>query len=169
MSSRPLIDELGELRFTAGLSSRTIADLAGIARRCEFPGGEIVFREGDACRELFLVSTGHVALDMQVPPRGTVRILTVGAGEMLGWSTLIGNGHMTTSATAVDRVSAIAISGPALQSLCDKDPELGYQMMRNMAIALSRRLLATRLQLLDLFSHDALPAPLPQVQERESL
>lgn len=155
MSNRPIIEVLGELRFAAGLPPKALAELAGISQFREFSGGSILFREGAECQELFLLATGDVALEMHVPPRGTVRILTVGAGELLGWSALIGNGRMTATAIALDRVSVVAIPGPTLRSLCDADHELGYQVMRQMAAALSRRLLATRLQLLDLFSQEA--------------
>lgn len=165
MLHQPIIELLRELEFVAGLSPAALAELAAISHFREWAGGAIVFREGTECEELFLVVAGEVALDMHVPSRGAVRILTVGAGEMLGWSALIGNGRMTATATVVQPVSVIAIPGPALRSLCETNHDLGYQVMRTMAVALSRRLLATRLQLLDLFSHDVRPAPLSPAKQ----
>lgn len=155
MSCRPLVELLEELRFTAQLSPKTRADVAGISVAREFAAGSIIFREGAECHELFVLTAGHVALDMHVPARGAVRILTVGPGEMLGWSAVVSEGRMTATGTALDQVSTIAISGPRLKDLCNSDHALGYQVMRQMAVELSRRLLATRLQLIDLFSHTA--------------
>ena len=154
MSNRPILDILRELRFASGLPANVVTEIAAVSRVCEFRQESILFREGAECHDLFLVEAGHVALEMHVPARGSVRILTVGPGEMLGWSALIAEGRMTVTATALDEVSAVAIPGPTLRVRCDTDHELGYQVMRQMASALSQRLLATRLQLLDLFAHE---------------
>jgi len=64
---------------------------------------------------------------------------------------------MTATATAMDDVRAVSTSGEAILALSETDHEFGYRFMRRMAEALSRRLLATRLQLLDLFA-DTRPA-----------
>jgi hypothetical protein len=40
-------------------------------------------------------------------------------------------------------------------SLCESDPRLGYELMRRTALALSKRLSAARLQLLDVFGAEA--------------
>ena len=89
---------------------------------------------------------------MCVPARGCVRLLTVGAGELLAWSALLGRGEMTATATADEDTQVIAIPAPKLLDICESYPEVGYHLMRRLAHALSRRLLATRLQMLDLFS-----------------
>jgi CRP/FNR family transcriptional regulator, cyclic AMP receptor protein len=49
----------------------------------------------------------------------------------------------------------LTICGASLQSLCQRNHNIGFQMMRCVAEVLSRRLTATRLQLLDLFLHDS--------------
>ena len=73
----------------------------------------------------------------------------------MAWSALLGNGLMTATAMAMTDVQAIAISGHRVQAACAGDSELCCQLMRGMASALAQRLLATRLQLLDLFADSA--------------
>jgi len=70
---------------------------------------------------------------------------------MLGWSALFADGQMTATATVLEATCTIAFPGRMLRELCDHNHELGYRIMRQAALALSQRLLATRLQLLDLF------------------
>lgn len=143
---------LHELAFSRGLPCRALEALATMARLETVAEWEILFREGGVCHDLFLVHSGFFTLDMHVAARGRVTILTVGPGELLGWSALLAEGSMTATATAVETSQVIAFPGDKLRTLCDVDHEFGYSLMRHVATALSQRLLGTRLQLLDLFA-----------------
>jgi CRP/FNR family transcriptional regulator, cyclic AMP receptor protein len=138
-------------RFLDELSDEDLAKVAGLATMEERNAGTILFREGAVSDRLFLIARGRVALDMHVPVRGQVRILTMGPSELLGWSALLTDQRMTATATIVEAATFISIPGQKLQDLCDADRDVGYAVMRRMAVALAHRLLATRLQLLDLF------------------
>jgi len=153
MSAQPqsVMDRMNQAGFLKELSDddlKKVADLATVEKQ---NAGTILFREGAVSDPLYLIVGGSVALDMHVPRRGQVRILTVGPGEVLGWSALLTDQRMTAMATVVEDVTMIAIPGRKLHELCEADKDVGYAVMRRMAIALANRLLATRLQLLDLF------------------
>lgn len=150
---------LGELGFTADLPEKVVEELAAVSAVVDFPAGTTIFQEGAKNPFLYVVERGHVGLDMHVPGRGRVRILSVGPGEMLAWSALLGNGVMTVSAVALEDTHAIAASGPKLLELCGRNHEVGYQLMSQMAKSLAQRLVATRLQLLDLFAEPAGAGP----------
>ena len=60
---------------------------------------------------------------------------------------------MSCSARCIDDVKLVAISGTDLDAMMEADSRFGYEFMRMMATALTKRLIATRLQLLDLFAH----------------
>jgi CRP-like cAMP-binding protein len=127
---------------------RKIADLATLEQR---GAGTVLFREGMVSDTLFLMIQGTVALDMHVPQRGQVRMLTIGPGEVLAWSALLTDQRMTAMATTLEETTLISVPGQKLRELCEADRDIGYAVMRRMAVALAHRLLATRLQLLDLF------------------
>lgn len=146
------LDLLQQAHFASKLPAAVLARLAAIARVVEWNEGAAIFREGDHRDDLYVLSSGHVALEMSVPGRGLTRILTVRSGELLAWSALLGDGRMTASAMAIEPTQALAISGRELRQLCQSDHEVGYHVMGQVASALSQRLLATRLQLLDLFA-----------------
>ena len=143
---------LEELRFSAALPADAVEQIAAGASLQRLAAGEFLFREGRANHNLYLVRRGLVALEMQVPQRGAVRILTVGPGEMVGWSALLDQGRMTASAIAIEDTEVVVSPADRLQELCATNAEFGYHLMRQMADALSKRLVATRLQLLDLFA-----------------
>jgi CRP-like cAMP-binding protein len=107
---------------------------------------------------VFVVTAGTVALEVNGQDHRPRRFQTVGPGELLGWSPLLGPGPMTATARALTDVTVVALDAPAVLALCDRDPRFGFQFMRRTAAAIAARLAATRLQLLDVFRYE-LPAP----------
>jgi CRP-like cAMP-binding protein len=124
-----------------------------------YPADTLLFREGAQNDQLMIIAVGRVALDMQVPGRGEVRIMSLGPGDVVAWSALLGGGRMTTSAVALEDTQVVAIRAVDALALCQSDPAFGYHLMRTLALALANRLVATRLQLLDLFADTAAPVP----------
>ncbi|MBC8351135.1 MAG: Crp/Fnr family transcriptional regulator [Planctomycetes bacterium] len=153
---------LQELRFSAVLPVEGLGRLAEESTVRRVAAGEVVFRDGSTNNNLYLIRSGRLALEMNVPGRGAVRILTLGAGEMVGWSALLGQGKMTAGAIAIEDSDVVVASADRLRELCEADRDFGFLLMRQMADALSKRLVATRLQLLDLFA-DA-PSLIPTQQ-----
>jgi CRP-like cAMP-binding protein len=151
---------LKKLRFSASLPADVVSRLASSAVVEEFPAGTVVFREGSRNDRLMIVSAGRIALDMHVPARGETRVLTLGPGDMVAWSAVLGGGHMTTSAVALDDTQVVTVSAADVVKLCESNHDFGYYLMRQMSQALADRLIATRLQLLDLFSEPSLPVSL---------
>ena len=151
MEQQQLRQLLERLAFSADLPPDVLSELAAVSLLQRYAAGEVLFREGSRNDVLYLIAAGRIALDMDVPGRGKTRVLSLGPGDMVGWSALIGQGLMTTSAVTLDDSEVVAVSGQRLLEFCDRNPEVGYHLMRRTAVALSKRLLATRLQLLDLF------------------
>ncbi|HTI51384.1 MAG TPA: cyclic nucleotide-binding domain-containing protein [Planctomycetaceae bacterium] len=146
---------LRKLPFAADWPDGTISQVAALAEHASFPAGAVIFHEGDEHEAIQFVLEGRVALEMSVPARGRIRLLTLSPGDLLGWSPLVGNREMTATAVALEDVRLLKISGSALLALCDRNHDIGFAVMQRLAGALARRLSATRLQLLDLYSHSA--------------
>jgi len=145
-------ETLRSLSLSEALPDAVIAQLAALASIEQFGPGATLFREGTVHHAFSVIISGHVGLEMHLPARGDVRILSLGTGDILAWSALLGNGRMTASATAMGNVELLTFRGDDLRGLCQSNHEVGFHVMSRVATALSRRLLATRLQLLDLYS-----------------
>ncbi|MFQ5577979.1 MAG: cyclic nucleotide-binding domain-containing protein [Anaerolineae bacterium] len=150
--SEAVLEALQAMEFTQGMEPRHIVKLASIGAGQTFDEGDIIFHEGDKSDLLYLVQQGRVALYIRVPDRGKVTILTVEPGRLLGWSSLFPPHHKTACARAAIRTRAIALNAPQLLQLCRRDPNLGFIVMQRVAEAITSRLVATRLQLLDMFA-----------------
>ena len=145
---------LSATRFVEGMSSDHLQCLCRASRLLRLPAGAMLFNEGSIEDEVFVISSGHIRLSMNAPGRGEVPFLTTGPGELLGWSGLIGDGRMTATAEAVEDTTLLAMSGKKLREICNHHNDLGYILLQRMAQVLSKRLLSTRLQLLDLYSNE---------------
>ena len=152
MMAQEIQNVLQELRFSSGLSQEDLQKLASISELVEVPASNVIFSEGDAAADLYLLLGGRVELCMNVPAKGCLPVLTLGAGDLLGWSPALTSGEMTATATAIKDTSAVRFAADKLQRLCEQDHDIGYEVMRRIAIALSKRLVATRLQVLDVFA-----------------
>jgi CRP/FNR family transcriptional regulator, cyclic AMP receptor protein len=144
---------LDQLAFTQGLEADQQDRIVKIASSRAWNAGITVFREGDPDSSLYVVEKGRVAIDIVVPGRGRMTILTVGPGEVFGWSSLFFQAPKTASARTVEPTSALVLAADPLRELCDADPHLGYLVTRRILDVVSERLKATRLQLLDIYGH----------------
>jgi CRP/FNR family cyclic AMP-dependent transcriptional regulator len=153
--SEPITAEfLKQLAFLTPATDEELGRIAAVARAESHPSGAVLFREGDRVRYFSIVVQGKVAIEISGADRRVRRILTVSAGELLGWSPLLGSGVMTATARAITDVVLVAIDSQAVLAVCDVDPEFGYRFMRRIAIAIASRLNSTRLQLLDVFGSE---------------
>jgi CRP/FNR family cyclic AMP-dependent transcriptional regulator len=148
-----ILDILRSLRFLHGIGDEALSTIASVAELREVPAGSVVFREGQSDSHIYLVVSGAVALEIRLIGREAKRIQTVGAGELLGWSPVLGQISMTATARAVDPAKLIAVDATQLATLCEHDPKFGFEFMKRTALALATRLSATRLQLLDVYGH----------------
>jgi CRP/FNR family transcriptional regulator, cyclic AMP receptor protein len=144
---------LNDLAFLRGLNADQLDRITEIASPRRWDAGVTIFREGDQDSVLYVVEEGHVAIEISVPGRGRVTILTVGTGEVFGWSSLFFERPKSASARTVEATKALALDANRLRALCDVDNHLGYVLTRRILEVVSLRLKATRMQLLDIYGH----------------
>jgi CRP-like cAMP-binding protein len=144
------LETLEQLSFLEGFPREYLKPLAAVAEVVEVPATEVIFTEGQKSPNIYLVIDGKVALEIWVTGRGVTVIQTVGAGKLLGWTPVLAQGPMTATARAVEPCRLVAINAMQVLTACAENPRFGMEFMRRTALALSRRLNATRLQLLDI-------------------
>jgi CRP/FNR family transcriptional regulator, cyclic AMP receptor protein len=150
MSESGLLETLAGHPFLSGLEQRHLATLAARTQPFTAKAGTFLAREGESGNAFYLIQTGHVALATHTATHGEVRIQTLGPGEMFGWSWLVPPYRWQFDCIAVDEVCGLHFEGEWLREQCDRDHDLGYLLLRRLAVAFANRLAATRLQLLDI-------------------
>jgi CRP/FNR family transcriptional regulator, cyclic AMP receptor protein len=117
-----------------------------------------IFADGGNATRFWLIQSGRVSLDLDIPGEGPVVIGTVGLGELLGWSWLLPPFTWAFGAVAATTVRAFVFDVPAVRERCAPNPALGYELTRRMTLVLARRLQVTRISLLARSGHPACPS-----------
>jgi CRP-like cAMP-binding protein len=149
---RTLEQLIGAAPIFAGLDDRHLALIAGCGVNDHAPAGAYLFHEGEPADRFYLIREGAIALEVHAPGRGSMVIETLHAGDIAGWSWLFAPHRWQFDGRAVERTRVIRFDGLCLRGKCEADHELGYELMRRFAGAVSERLQATRLQLLDVYA-----------------
>lgn len=137
--------------FFKGLKEEHLTFIVGCAKNMRFKAGDIIFKEGAPADYFYLVREGRVAIDIVASETRTITIETVQGGEILGWSWLIPPYRSKFNCRAVEDTMTIALDGKCLREKCEKDHDLGYELLLRLASVFTKRLEATRLQLIGLY------------------
>lgn len=141
-------DRISRHPFLEGMSPHQYRLLTDCAMQVEFKADEIIFREGEPANRFYLIESGKVALESRADT-GVIRIQTIEAGDLMGWSWLFPPYFWRFDARALDRTEAIFFYAAPLRDECEVDHDLGYELVTRMARLAVRRLQATRWKLLD--------------------
>jgi CRP-like cAMP-binding protein len=158
-----LVDTLREIRFLHDIGPMHLEQIAKIARIRDVNAGDVVFRQGDVAQHVYLVASGNVSLEICAAGLGCQQILTLGPGELLGWSSVLEQSCFTARARALQPTRLVEINVAQLLTMCNHDPQFGYELMHRTALALAKRLSATRIQLLNVYG-DQLPVVAQEVE-----
>jgi CRP-like cAMP-binding protein len=116
---------------------------------------KLLYHEGDRAVDFYIILTGQIAIESQVPCHGCVPTFTAGSLDVVGWSCLTAfTRQRTSSARATTDCRLIAMNGEALRAMCDEDHDLGYIIMRRLTNIIASHMLTTRLHLYDIIVQD---------------
>ncbi|NDD58787.1 MAG: cyclic nucleotide-binding domain-containing protein [Chlamydiae bacterium] len=149
---KSISDIVKEHPFFGGLDPKDLEFISGCGKNVVFKEGQIIAHPGQAADIFYLLKEGDVAIYYETPIRKPIIYHTLQAGELLGLSWLIPPYRWTVSAKARSTTRAIAIDGACLREKCEKDPYLGYLLMKRLISVLLKREESLRLHLLDVFS-----------------
>lgn len=145
------IKTLAGMELFEGLPDQALLPIAALSKEMSFAPGTIIFSPELSSEWIFLLVEGSARLTVfasALPEPVTIAVLTT-PGQAFGFSSVVGQGHHNSSAEAVTAVRAIAIDGPPFLKYLEKEPAVGFTVMRRVARVISRRLAVTRKLLLE--------------------
>ena len=157
MSDKYLIEKLQGISFLHGIDPAHLEQIATISEVCLYDASDILFHEGEPAEFVYLIVTGKIMLELCPSTIYHKNLMSVGPGEMLGWSAFVEECNYASTGVVVAPTQLIRIEGKRLRAICDKDPEFGYDFMHRIMRGLAKRLTTTWTQL----SNVLLPMHLP--------
>ncbi len=148
---RTIADILSKHAFFEDLSPEDLAFIAGCGKNVVFREGDLIAKPGDPANEFYLIREGHVSLILETPTQKPFVFQTVGPDEILGHSWLIEPYIWTISAKAILQTRAVSFDGKCIREKCEKEPRLGFLLMKHLTAILAKREEAAMLHLLDVY------------------
>ncbi len=101
----------------------------------DFPRGTVLFKEGDAGAEMYLIYSGEVRLSRKTK-QGVVVLATLGFGEFFGEMSVITNEPRTITAEALTDCRLNVISKDILETLVTGNPLVALSILKKLMFRL---------------------------------
>ena len=116
-----------------------IKDIMDIAETQSHEAGEMLFREGDPAAWLFILLKGRVKLTLG--QTGRVVYVVSNAGEMFGWSSLVGRTSYSASGECMLPTKLLRFDRTKLEQIIYDDAAASVQLFKTLAAILGERLI----------------------------
>jgi len=126
-----------------GLSDEQLDNVAALCTPATFETNSTIIELNSPPDQFFLIQDGTVEI-LTAPEAETQKtdgvVVTLGTGQSFGEMGLVDSGKRSATVKATTPTHMLAINCKEFTNLCEADPYLGYQVMRNIAIDLSFKL-----------------------------
>ncbi len=130
-----------------GLEQKYLDMIIEKASDVSFDTGDLIFGENEKADKFYIIKEGIVALETTLAPdRDPITIQMLGEGDILGWGWLFPPYKAHFDAKAVAPTNAVSMDGKFILEQCEKDHDLGYELLKRFTYIMQQRLQAVRLQ-----------------------
>jgi CRP-like cAMP-binding protein len=145
-----LEETLAHHPFAEDMDPEALRTIVGCCSNAVYHPGDVIFREGEAADNFYLIRHGLVALEIHVPQGPPIVVETLEAGEIFGWSWLIPPYRWSNDARASEQVRLLKLDGACLRGKMESDRSLGYEIYKRFLPIMARRLSRDRLRIVEL-------------------
>ncbi|MES0491844.1 MAG: cyclic nucleotide-binding domain-containing protein [Leptospirales bacterium] len=121
------------------------------AHTSHYPADGYLFHEGAEANRFFFIVQGKVALEIHVPGHPMVSFETIPRGHVVGWSWSQPPHSWVFDGRAVREVEAVVFDGARVREKMEQDHEFGFLMFRYFAGIMNKRIVSSRMQLMDIY------------------
>ena len=140
-----VIDELADSSICENLDHFTIDEIAKFCIKLELVAGDSLISEYDgACFDLYILCAGNVEIvsNHSTASSGEV-VLSKRDTDLFGEIGWLHRKNRTATVRCIGDVEAIRINGDKFMRYLEQRPEVGFQVMRNIAHLITERLSQT--------------------------
>ncbi len=135
--------ELGEIDIFEGFSIEELEKIGLLLHKDTFKKNELLIKEGDPDRDLYILTRGSVSVKMNLPFSNLERrLFTFDAGVVFGEMALLDGKSRSANVQAEEDSEVYRLSFNSFGKLLDKQPQIAAKLLKNIALVLSDRLRA---------------------------
>ncbi|HEV8629996.1 MAG TPA: cyclic nucleotide-binding domain-containing protein [Thermoanaerobaculia bacterium] len=124
-----------------GLSNHELIALATFSRERTYPGGAVIFGEGDPGREMYVVLEGRVRISKFIPGGGEEALAILERGDFFGEMALIDGQPRSADARAHGgAVTVLALDEATIKEVLTVDPEASLEFLQLLCRLVAKRL-----------------------------
>lgn len=123
----------------SGLGHDFLKEIMMAAENIAFGDGQVVFEEDDTAEYFYMLSSGRIRL--YTSESSKIIYTARAAGEIIGWSTLIGRERYSLSAACDGPTVLLRIDRQRMNAILARDSETAARFFKHLAGALGNRLL----------------------------
>ena len=101
-----------------------------------FPAGKILFREGDAGEDMYIIQSGRVAIKKRTGANRDVTLAVLEKGDFFGEMAVLERMPRSATAEMSEAGDLIVISGDTFGDMIKSNPEIAFRMLRKYSIRL---------------------------------
>lgn len=130
----------------ARFTSKEREQFRALLKRREYAAGEVVFREGAAEDELYIIASGSASVRLAIAARGhekggrEQRLVTFASGTAFGEMALLDREPRSATVQADERLVCYVLDRPAYERIERDMPAIAIKLLTNLGVKLSTRL-----------------------------
>jgi CRP-like cAMP-binding protein len=101
-----------------------------------FPTGKVLFREGDAGEDMYIIQSGRVAIKKRTGASKDVTLAVLEKGDFFGEMAVLERMPRSATAEMAEGGDLIVISGDTFGDMIKSNPEIAFRMLRKYSIRL---------------------------------
>lgn len=149
MSDVSITKRLRDSEFFRDLPGEVRSLLAAHAQVRRLNENEVLFHFGEPALRFYLVTEGHMSVEVAAIEGPTLQLQDLGPGMVLGWSWLIPPHRWSFQARASTPVELVEFDGEVVLAECERNPTLGYALLKRFSTLMSERLYQARQRMID--------------------
>jgi CRP/FNR family cyclic AMP-dependent transcriptional regulator len=156
------VGDFNKFDFFNAFSEKQLAELAKVTETKSFKKGSEIYKEGDRANHIFLVSKGWVSLRKVSPERDIgISFENREKGELFGTACFMKPQEYTLNAVCMEDSEVMAMDADKLFDLFQKDYQIGYLFLREIAKVYFERYKSVKRQLYEMVKAPAIITALP--------
>jgi len=126
-------EDLTTIPLFQGFDIKQIEKLLRFAEERSYNQGDFIFKQNEEAKKLYILEKGTVDIVLNPPSKPQMTIATETSGGVFGLPAIRAPHRYTADAKCLEPCQLLALDGEKVRELCYQEPDLGGQLMENLA------------------------------------